>query len=158
MTTQQHIDTDPRVGRIASMLEDRVDQLTQDIASALRTRVDFYKNTQVVTEDHLLASCAENLKIALKSFQDGAACDVSAAVATGSRRASAGVLLPAVMDAYRIASYRLWDAVVDIADAQHEVTRDILVRATREIWHFQNLCTDAMASAYRAEPAPGLGG
>src|SRR4029079_10032223 len=82
---------------------------------------------------------------------DGVAFDTLPAATTGSRRAAAGVPLPAVMDAYRVASYCLWDAVVDIATEKRGVSRDMMVEATRRIWRFQNLYTDAMESAYRQQ-------
>ena len=133
------------------MLADNVDKLAQDVACAVRAEVDFYKSTRVVTDDDLLASCADNLRIALNSLQEGAAFDTSPAVATGSRRAAAGVPLPAVMDAYRIGSYRLWDAVVDIATEKRGVSRNMMIEATRRIWRFQNVYTDAMTSAHREQ-------
>jgi PucR C-terminal helix-turn-helix domain/GGDEF-like domain len=131
------------------MLASNVDELAQDVASAVRAEVDFYQTTRAVADDDLLASCTENIRFALDSLQNGGAFDTSPAVTTGSRRAAAGVPLPAVMDAYRIASYRLWDAVVDIATEKRGVTRDMVIEATRRIWRFQNLYTDAMASAHR---------
>jgi hypothetical protein len=133
------------------MLASNVDKLAQDVASAVKAEVDFYKTTRAVADDDLLTSCTENLRFALKSLQDGVAFDTSPAVTTGSRRAAAGVPLPAVMDAYRIASYRLWDAVVDIATEKRGVTRDMVIEATRRIWRFQNLYTDAMATAHRQQ-------
>ncbi|MDT5291615.1 MAG: hypothetical protein QOF88_6504, partial [Mycobacterium sp.] len=150
MTVQQsHIDEETR--GIASTLANRVDELAQDVASAVRSEVDFYKSTGAVADDDLLASCTENLRFALKSLEDGVAFDTSPAVTTGSRRAAAGIPLPAVMDAYRVASYCLWDAVVDIATEERGVSRDMVIAATRRIWRFQNLYTDAMASAYRQQ-------
>src|SRR6476660_10402896 len=96
MTTQPS--TDP-VRRIMSMLAGNVDELAHDVASAVRAEVDFYKSTRAVADDDLLASCTENLRFALKSLEDGVAFDTSPAVTTGSRRAAAGIPLPAVMDA-----------------------------------------------------------
>jgi hypothetical protein len=150
MTAQlSHIDEETR--GLASTLADRVDELARDVASAVRAEVDFYKSTRAVADDDLLASCTENIRVALKSLEDGVAFDTSPAVSTGSRRAAAGVPLPAVMDAYRVASYRLWDAVVDIATENRGVSRDMVIAATRRIWRFQNSYTDAMASAYRQQ-------
>src|SRR5258705_5778001 len=150
MTAQiSHIDEKTR--GIVSTLADRVDELARDVASAVRAEVNFYKTTRAVTDDDLLASCTENLRIALKSLEDGVAFDTAPAITTGSRRAAAGVPLPAVMDAYRITSYRLWDAIVDIATEKRGVSRDMVIAATRRIWRFQNLYTDAMASAYRQQ-------
>ena len=142
--------TDP-VRRIMSMLAGNVDELAQHVASAVRAEVDFYKSTRAVADDDLLASCTENIRFALKSLEDGVAFDTLPAATTGSRRAAAGVPLPAVMDAYRVASYCLWDAVVDIATEKRGVSRDVVIEATRRIWRFQNLYTDAMASAYRQQ-------
>src|ERR1700722_12804538 len=151
MTAQLSPDPDEHLRRITSMLASNVDELAQDVASAVRAEVDFYKTTRAVADDDLLASCTENLRFALKSLADGVAFDTSPAVATGSSRAAAGGPLPAVMDAYRIASYRLWDAVVDGATAQQGISRETLIEATRRIWRFENLYTDAMVTAYRQQ-------
>lgn len=145
------VDIDGQVRGIASALASRVDDLAQSVASAVRAEVDFYKNTRVVTNDELLASSADNLQFALKYLETAAGFDTSPAVATGSKRAVVGVPLPAVMDAYRIASHHLWDAVVQIATTQPDIGRDVLIMATERIWHIQDAYTDAMTSAYRQQ-------
>jgi hypothetical protein len=144
-------DVDEHVRRIASELENRVNELAQSVASAIRAEVDFYKSTGAVTNDELLASSADNLQFALKCLEANAGFDTSPAVATGSKRAAAGVPLPAVMDAYRIASHHLWDAVMQMATTQPEISRDVLIQVTRGIWHIQDAYTDAMTSAYRQQ-------
>jgi hypothetical protein len=60
------------VQRITSILASNVDELAQEVASAVRAEVDFYKTTRAVTDDALLASCTENLRFALESLEDGA--------------------------------------------------------------------------------------
>jgi PucR C-terminal helix-turn-helix domain/GGDEF-like domain len=142
---------DEEVRRIASALASRVDELAQSVASAVRAEVDFYKSTGVVTDDELLASSTDNLQFALKGLEAATGFDTSPAVATGSKRAAAGVPLPAVMDAYRIASHHLWDAVVQIATTQPDIGRDVLINATKRIWHLQDAYTDAMTGAYRQQ-------
>ena len=113
--------------------------------------MSFYKATRSVADDDLLASCTENIRFALNNLQEGAAFDTPA-VATGSRRAAAGVPLPAVMDAYRIGSYRFWDAVVDIATAQPEVSRETLIEATRRIWRFRTSTPTQFNDAIESRP------
>jgi PucR C-terminal helix-turn-helix domain/GGDEF-like domain len=140
---------DQEVRRIASALASRVDELAHSVASAVRAEVDFYKSTGVVTDDELLTSSTDNLQFALKGLEAAAGFDTSPAVATGSKRAAAGVPLPAVMDAYRIASHHIWDAVVQIATTQPGITRDALIEVTKRIWIIQDAYTDAMTSAYR---------
>ena len=144
-------DIDEQVSRIASELASRVDELAHAVASAVRAEVAFYKSTGVVTNDELLTSSTENLRFALKCLETAAGFDTSSAVATGSKRAAAGVPLPAVMDAYRIASHHLWDAVVQIATTPPGITRDVLILATKRIWHIQDAYIDAMTSAYRQQ-------
>jgi hypothetical protein len=142
---------DGQVRAIASALASRVDELAQSVVSAIRAEVDFYKSTGVVTHDELLASSADNLQFALKYLETASGFDTSPAVATGSKRAAGGVPLPAVMDAYRIASHHLWDAVVQIAITQPGIGRDVLISATERIWRIQDAYTDAMTSAYRQQ-------
>jgi hypothetical protein len=144
-------DVEEQVRRIALELAGRVDELAHAVTSAVRVEVAFYKSTGVVTNDELLTSSAENLRFALKCLGTAEGFDTSPAVATGSKRAAAGVPLPAVMDAYRIASHHLWDAVVQIATTQPGVSRDVLIQATTRIWHIQDAYTDAMTSAYRQQ-------
>ena len=55
MTAQvSHIDEKTR--GIVSTLADRVDELAQDVASAVRAEVDFYKGNRAVGDDDLLAA------------------------------------------------------------------------------------------------------
>jgi hypothetical protein len=142
---------DEQIRRIASALASRVGELAQSVASSIRAEVDFYKSTGVVTNDELLASSCDNLQFALKCLETAAGFDTSPAVATGSKRAAAGVPLPAVMDAYRIASHHLWDAVMQIATTQPDFSTDVLIQATTRIWDIQDAYTDAMTSAYRQQ-------
>jgi hypothetical protein len=144
-------DVDDQIQGIASELASRVDELAHAVACAVRAEVAFYQSTGVVTNDELLTSSAENLRLALKCLETAEGFDTSPAVATGSKRAAAGVPLPAVMDAYRIASHHLWDAVVQIATTRPRVSRDVLIQATTRIWHIQDAYTDAMTSAYRQQ-------
>ena len=146
-----HAGIDEQVRAIASALASRVDELAQSVVNAIRAEVDFYKSTGVVTNDELLASSTDNLQFALKYLETASGFDTSPAVATGSKRAAAGVPLPAVMDAYRIASHHLWDAVVQIAITQPGIGRDVLISATERIWRIQDAYTDAMTSAYRQQ-------
>jgi hypothetical protein len=144
-------DIDEQVRSLASALGGRIEELARSVSTAVRAEVEFYKSTSVVTNDELVASSTDNLQFALKGLEVAAIFDTSPAVATGSKRAAAGVPLPAVMDAYRIASRHLWDAAVHVATVQPGFTRDVLIRATRRIWRIQDVYTDAMTSAYRQQ-------
>jgi hypothetical protein len=71
------------------MLACNVDELAQNVASAVRAEVNFYKSTRAVADDDLLVSCTENIRVALKSLEDGVAFDPpSPRVPDGPRPAS----------------------------------------------------------------------
>lgn len=65
----------------------RVDELAQDVASAVRAEVEFYKSARVETEDDLLASYTEQSAVRVKSLEDREAFDASPA----SRRVQGGL-------------------------------------------------------------------
>lgn len=77
--------------------------------------------------------------------------DATQAYATGVRRAAAGVPLPAVMDAYRVGSRFIWNAIIDEAIHSERLSSDALVRVTSDIWLVQDTFTQAMTSGYREE-------
>ena len=115
----------------------------------MRSTVDFYKATSVVTDDDLLASSAENIRFLVGGLRDGEPFDTSPAIVTGAKRAAAGVPLPGVMDAFRVASHHLWDAMVDVAGP--DISREALLRATALLWQAQDVYTDAMTGGYRQQ-------
>lgn len=142
---------DAQVTEIGSVVASRLDEMAQQVVSSVRTNVEFYKSTRVVTDDELLASSAANIRFLFKGVQDALDFDTSPAVATGTKRAAAGVPLPAVMDAFRVALHTLWDAMVDAAGEHSEISRDALLRATALLWRAQDVYTDAMTAAYRRQ-------
>jgi PucR C-terminal helix-turn-helix domain/GGDEF-like domain len=145
------LDIDAQVIEIGSAVGRRLDEIAQRVASSVRASVEFYKDTEVVTFDELLSSSSGNIRFLFEGLHDGATFDTSPAVATGTSRAAAGVPLPAVMDAFRVATHHLWDAMVEVADADARVGRDALLRATALLWHAQDAYTDAMSAAYRRQ-------
>jgi len=143
-------DVDAQVMEIGSVIAGRLDDMAEQVAFAVRTNVEFYKDTSVVSADELLSSSTENIRFLFNGLREGAAFDTSPAVATGTNRAAAGVPLPVVMDAFRVALHHLWDAMVEVAGPQH-TSRDALLRATALLWQAQDVYTDAMTAAYRRQ-------
>jgi hypothetical protein len=144
-------DVNAQVMKIGSVIARRLDEMAEQVASAVRTNVEFYKDTSVVSADELLSSSTENIRFLFDGVREGAAFDTSPAIATGTNRAAAGVPLPVVMDAFRVASHHLWDAMVEVAGAQANIGRDALLRATALLWRAQDVYTDAMTAAYRRQ-------
>ena len=140
---------DAQVMQIGSVLVRRLDELAHQVSSSIRANVEFYKTTAVVSDGELLASSTENLRFLFGGLRAAEPFDTSPAVATGTARAAAGVPLPAVMDAFRVALHHLWDATVQLAGRNGGVGRDALLSATARLWHALDVYTDTMTGAYR---------
>lgn len=144
-------DIDAQLAAIGATLGARVDELAQRVVSAIRAEVDFYRQTAVIPDDQLLADTTANLRYVFAALHEGSAFDTSPAVTTGSNRAQAGVPLPAVMDAFRVASHVLWGVMIDLARAAPGVGAEALLRATALFWQAQDRYTAAMTGAYRQQ-------
>jgi hypothetical protein len=144
-------DTDAQLMEIGSAVGRRLDEIAQQVASSVRANVEFYKDTSVVSADELLSSSTENIRFLFDGLSAGAGFDTSPAETTGTNRAAAGVPLPVVMDAFRVASHHLWDAMIEVAGADPAIGRAALLRATALLWQAQDVYTDAMTAAYRRQ-------
>ena len=144
-------DIDAQVMEIGSVVGRHLDEMAEQVASSVRANVEFYKDTNVVSADELLSSSTENIRFLFNGLRDGATFDTSPAVVTGTNRAAAGVPLPVVMDAFRVALHHLWDAMIGVAGGQANIGRDALLRATALLWQAQDVYTDAMTAAYRRQ-------
>ena len=145
-------DIEKQVSEIGAELAGRVEEMARDIVATVRADIDFYRNARVVSEDELLAASIATIRFVFDGLQAGRTFDTSPAAATGSKRAADNVPLPAVMDAYRVASHHIWDAISDLASWQpSRISREALLRATARMWQAQDLYTDAMTSAYRQQ-------
>jgi DNA-binding PucR family transcriptional regulator len=140
-----------QVKHLGSVLERRLDELAQQVAALVRANVDFYRDTPVVSDQELLASCTDNLRYLFEGLRTAEPFDTSPAGATGAQRAAAGAPLAAVMAAFRVASHHLWDALVEAAGGQANIIRDALLSATALVWQAQDVYTDAMTRAHQAQ-------
>jgi len=144
-------DIDAQVMEIGSAVGRRLDEIAQEVASSVSANVEFYKDTRVVSADELLSSSTENIRFLFDGLSAGAGFDTSPAETTGTNRAAAGVPLPVVMDAFRVASHHLWDAMIQVAGEHPAIGRAALLRATARLWQAQDVYTDAMTAAYRRQ-------
>jgi hypothetical protein len=143
-------DIDAQLMEIGSAVGWRLDEIAQQVASSVRANVEFYKDTRVVSADDLLSSSTENIRFLFDGLSAGAGFDTSPAETTGTNRA-AGVPIPVVMDAFRVASHHLWDAMIELAGADPAIGRAALLRATALLLQAQDVYTDAMTAAYRRQ-------
>ena len=142
---------DPELAAVASTLLARVPELSVTLAHAIRSQIDLYRTSDVVTQAQLIESLQSNLTFIFRSLGSGRLFDTSEARATGVRRAAAGMPLPAIMDAYRLGTNFVWDLLVDTARSSSALTDAALVDAASDVWLIQDSFTQAMAASYRQE-------
>lgn len=144
-------DLETQLSEVGALLGARVDELAVRVVAAIRSEVEFYARTTVVSEDMLLADTAANIRFVFSALQAGAAFDTTPAVNTGAKRAAAGVPLPAVMDAFRVAAHELWGVMVELAGRAPGISAQALLRATELFWQAQDRYTTAMTNSYREQ-------
>ncbi|MFD9667419.1 PucR family transcriptional regulator [Rhodococcus sp. NPDC059968] len=140
--------TDPLIVELAVAMLARADQLGAALASVIRRDIDHYRSNTLVTNDEIQRSCTANLTFVFHSLAGDTEMDVSAAEATGTARALAGVPLPAVMAAFRIGFRFMWENTVTEA-RNRDVPLDAILNATSQILIAQDMFTQAMTDAYR---------
>lgn len=140
-------DVDAQVAEISAVLSSRIDGLTQRVVESVRAQVEFYRDGRIVPEHDLAESSKSNLRFVFLALQTGEMFETSPAIATGHRRAAAGVPLPDVMAAFRVASHTAWSAMVELA-GDRGVGDSAQLAATSKLWQAQDLYTEAMTVAY----------
>lgn len=141
---------------LAATMLARADELGGEMAELLRRQIDFYRaNVAVISPDEVRYSCVDNIRYVFGSLTEQLAGnrpepDVSAAAATGIRRARAGVPLTAVTSAYRIGFGFMWQAT--LAEGRRAgVPCAAILDATSYVMAAQDSFTRAMIDAYREQ-------
>lgn len=142
---------DPNIVMLGKTLLSRTDELAAAMAEVIRRDVDFYASDPgPVPGDELRRSCGANMTYVFDALAGEDDADVSVAVATGRRRAVAGVPLAAVMAAYRVGFRYMWESALEQAKLLAMPT-DAMLDATSQIVIAQDTFTQAMAGSYRDE-------
>lgn len=143
---------DPSIVRLGKNLLARADELGAAMAQVIRRDVDFYgSNPVVITVDEVRRSCVANATYVFDALTGHVDADVSVAEDTGTRRATAGVPLPAVMAAYRVGFRFMWEETLAEARRMNDVGTDAVLEATSQIMIAQDTFTQAMTGAYRRQ-------
>ncbi|MDO7868233.1 PucR family transcriptional regulator [Nocardioides jiangxiensis] len=138
-----------RLGGLTAVLLGTLRERSVEVAHQVRERIDFYRESGVVTLDDLAASCEENLRFVIDGLARGVVGDPAPAAATGVRRAEAGVPLPAVLAAYRVGFRTMWEHVADEC-ARRGIPAELVVGAAADAVVANDVFTEAMSAAYNA--------
>src|ERR1700755_2536125 len=140
-----------QVAEVAEAVGRRADELAVMLAQTISHEVELYRAAIPLGFDTVVAGCAANIRPICTAIAADAPFDTTAATELGVERARGGVPLSSVMEAYRGAFRRLWDAVV-IELTSHPGGNGAAFRdLTDKLWAAQGAYTDAMAAGHRAE-------
>ncbi|PBC77059.1 PucR-like helix-turn-helix protein [Streptomyces sp. TLI_235] len=134
---------------VASMLQERLDEIAEALVPRIRAEVDSYADEVVVPRGSLRLSLERNAQVVLAYFAEGREPDTGPARETGRIRAEQGVPLGDALHAYRIAFDALWAQVLDEARRHPEVGEAELAAGSSEIWMLFGRYAEVLAAAYR---------
>lgn len=142
-------DLEAQIVEIQTALLDRCDELGAVVADTIWREIDYYAETGQIGRDELTANSRKSLREIFEALNADNKYDTEIAARTGAARARAGIPLPAIMEAYRVAARLTWDELVSVAASHRRLTREAFIRATGRLWLAQDVYTYAMATAYR---------
>ncbi|MET9793448.1 PucR family transcriptional regulator [Streptomyces canus] len=134
---------------VASVLQERLHEISEALAVRIRAEVDSYADDSVVPRESLRLSVERNARVVLAYFAEGSEPDSRPARETGRIRAEQGVPLVDALHAYRIAFDSLWAHILDEARRHPEVAEAQLAAGSSEIWMLFGRYAEVLATAYR---------
>lgn len=137
----------PVIAGICERLLGRVESLAAELTEVIKRAESFYGSGDVVNTEDLYASVLDNLVHILTRLAGRPRRALTAAQATGRRRAEQGVPLPPILRAYRVAGKFIWEAILTEA-GDEGTTREVLY-AGSELWLIVDEHSGAVTDAYR---------
>jgi hypothetical protein len=142
-----------QVAKVATALYRRTDELAPTLARAITREVRLYQTTRPVAFEVIVGGCSANMQPIFTAIANDSAFDPTAAAELGIQRAGDGVPLTSLLEAYRVGFRGVWNAVVAESATHNHVNGEALGVLTTKVSAAQDIYTDAMATAYRAEQA-----
>jgi PucR-like helix-turn-helix protein/diguanylate cyclase with GGDEF domain len=140
-----------QVAEVADELCQRTDELSILLARTITRDVQLYRSAAPVPFEVLAITCAAIVRSIFASLTADTDFDPTAATEAGADRASIGVPLSSVMEAYRVGFAQLWETTVTQAGTRLPLNRDGVRELTAKLMKAQNVFTEAMAAGYRQE-------
>lgn len=140
-----------QVADVARALCRRGDDIAVLVAGAINDDVRFYPVTAPVPLRVVVSACEAHIRSIFGAIATDDEFDPAVAEEVGVNRAREGVPLAVVMEAYRVAFRRIWEATAEEVHARTSVGGESLLVLTEEIFAAQDVFTSAMAASYREE-------
>ncbi|MFC7624118.1 PucR family transcriptional regulator [Microlunatus sp. GCM10028923] len=140
-----------RITEVAQWLEAGVPRFVEEIIAATLEQIPIYGREKLVSRDQLRQSLEHNLGFLVAALgPEGGPTDLTAARATGRRRAEQGMPLPEVLQVYRLAYAILWRALLD---ERRRFATEALLEAAGTIWRVIDETSLAVTESYRETTA-----
>lgn len=139
------------VAMIGANLESDTDELARRVVTAIRAEIDFYRSNCIIDDAELFTAATDLLTSVSSALRADTPFDTSRAEEIGRHRATVGVPLTALMDAFRIAGHHLWAATVEVGDRHPEIPHAAVLTTSSRIWEALDRYTEAMTSAYHGQ-------
>ena len=140
-----------QVAEVADVLGQQTDEMSILLARTICRDVQLYRSAAPVPFEVLAITCAAIVRSIFASLAADTDFDPAAATDAGAQRASAGVPLSSVMEAYRVGFGQLWETTVTQAATRPSLNGDGVRELTAKLMTAQNVFTAAMAAGYRRE-------
>jgi hypothetical protein len=140
-----------QVAEVADGVRQRTDELSILLARTITRDVQLYRSAAPVPFEVLAITCAAIVRSIFVSLAADTDFDPTAATEAGADRASIGVPLSSVMEAYRVGFAQLWETTVTQAGTRLSLNKDGVRELTAKLMKAQNVFTGAMAAGYRQE-------
>ena len=140
-----------QVAEVADALRQRTDEFSILLARTITRDVQLYRSAAPVPFEVLAITCAAIVRSIFASLAADTDFDPAAATEAGADRASIGVPLSSVMEAYRVGFAQLWETTLTQAGTRLSLNKDGVRELTAKLMKAQNVFTEAMAAGYRRE-------
>jgi hypothetical protein len=150
LVEQSSDDAGTGLALLGAELMDQAGELADGMVARIRAAVPVYGAGTAIGDEELRRTCLDNIGFVFGPMGREPALSSPESRENGRRRARAGVPLPAVMAAYRVAARYLWDCLADAA-ARGAVPAGVTLRAASEMWLALDTFTQEMADGYREQ-------
>jgi hypothetical protein len=137
------------VSDIASLLLGRIEELADEMTSAIQTAVMPYQQG-LVDHETLRTASMMNLRAILEDLGRVNATASFESRENGRDRAAAGVPLTIVLEAYRVGARFIWEQVASTA-RKLNAGSDVVLAAGSELWQVLDTYSQELAEGYREE-------
>ncbi|GAA3104096.1 hypothetical protein JOF29_003578 [Kribbella aluminosa] len=140
---------------LANWADAHLDELTDETCTAIRRKIPFYRDTDVVADAEIHKSVKGNIHTTIGVLRrPDTSLDIRPAQYTGRRRAEQSVPLPEVLQAFRIGFEVLWERLVGHVRRSWEPDEaDGLLTAASVLWRLSDEQSLAATEEYRATTA-----